>query len=203
MTKLNEIESKLSNILESNKNEIQNYVVKIGTADEAIHDANDELKNAEMNVNVNDYNTAKNNIWSAKHAKELYEKTKNKLENKPLIDREQYKSLLIEIKETADNEQDELNKKAIDLIKNIHTIADESREITSKANELISKLQRNIYREPEGNIDNANGGTTWSSDETYKANVSVGGFYTSRIKGTRLSKLAGEEPQRERNSYWG
>jgi len=201
MTKLNEIESKLSNILESNKNEIQNYALKIETADEAIQDANNDLKRAESNINADDYNTAKNNIWSAEHAKELYEKTKNNFETKPLIDREQYKSLLTEIKETANNEQEELNKKAIELIKNIRTLANESRGITDKANELMNILQRSVYREPEGRISNGNGGTTWSSNEKYETSVSVGRFYIRNVKGTQLSKIAGETTNQTYKSW--
>lgn len=202
MTKLNEIDSRLKELLTNNTNEIDGYAEKMNTADKAIQDANDQLKNAESNVNVDDYNTAKNNIWAAKHAKELYGKTKEKLEKKPLINREQYNSILKEIKESADAEQDALNKKAIDLIAKIHSLADESRDVTNKANELMNTLQRKVYKEAEGKIYRENGTSTWSADKTYNAKITVSGFYNSKIKGTPLSKLAGEEEKQERN-HWG
>ena len=203
MTKLNEIDSKLTELLTNNKNEIDGYSMKIETADKAIQDANNQLRNAETTVNVDDYNKAKNNIWSAKHAKELYEKAKADTEKTPLIDRKQYNFLLKEIKDTADGEQEDLNKKAIELITNIRNLANESGEITNKANELMNNLQRHIYREPEGNIPREDGTTTWSSDEIYNARITVSDFYNSKVKGTPLSKLAGEELQQDQKLNWG
>jgi len=203
MTKLNDIESKLTKLVTDNQNEINDYEVKIRNADKAIQDANSTLRDAETNVNVDGYNKAKNNIWSAKHAKELYEKAKNKTETTPLIDRKQYKSLLAEIKDASDNEQEKLNKKAVSLIAEIHKLSDESGSITNKANELMNNLQRNIYREPKGKLDKGDGTTGWSSDETYKESISVNGFYIRNIKGTPLSKLAGEELEQNRDYYWG
>lgn len=203
MTTLKEIESKLTNLVTDNQSKIDGYSMKIETADKAIQDANKKLKNAEDTVNVDDYNKAKNAIWSADHAKELYTKTKNKVQNTPLISKAEYSSLLKEITEGADNEQEALNEKAIELITNIRNLANESREITNKANELMNNLQRHIYREPEGNISRSDGTTTWSSDKTYNARITVNGLYSQHIKGTPLSELAGEESQQERNYYWG
>lgn len=203
MTKLNDIESKLTKLVTDNQNEINEYDVKIKNADKAIQDANSALRDAETSVNVDGYNKAKNNIWSAEHAKELYEKAKNKTETNPLIDRKQYKSLLAEIKDASDNEQEKLNKKAVSLIAEIHKLSDESGDITNKANELMNNLQRNIYREPEGKLDKGDGTTGWSSDETYKESISVNGFYIRNIKGTPLSKIAGEELEQNRDYYWG
>lgn len=201
MTKLNEIDTKLKELLTNNRNEIDGYSVKMNTADKAIQDANEELKNAESNVNAEDYNKAKDNIWSAQHAKELYGKTKENLENKSLINRKQYNSILKEIKESADSEQEELNKKAIDLIVKIHSLADESKNSTNKANELMHTLQRKVYREPEGKIYREDGTSTWSSDKTYDAKITVSGFYNRKVKGTPLSKLAGEIPNQIFNNW--
>lgn len=200
MTTLKEIESKLTNLVTDNQSKIDSYQKKIETADKAIQDANKKLKNAEDTVNVDDYNKAKNAIWSADHAKELYTKTKNKVQNTPLISKAEYSSLLKEITEGADNEQEALNEKAIELITNIRSLANESSGVTNKANKLMNVLQRKVYKEPEGRILKSDGGTTWSSDKEYRSKISVSGFYNAKVKGTSLSKLAGEEKQ-ESNNY--
>jgi len=190
MTKLNDIESKLTKLVTDNQNEINDYEVKIRNADKAIQDANSTLRDAETNVNVDGYNKAKNNIWSAKHAKELYEKAKNKAESEPSISRVEYKSLLAEIKDVIDKKHADENERASKLIGEIRKIAKESLETDNEANKLLHTVQYDIYKDADVMV--LGNGKKVSFPEEYKSRITVNQFYLYKVKGTPLSKLAGE-----------
>ncbi|EME5972367.1 hypothetical protein HQ702_07875 [Enterococcus faecium] len=169
--------------------------------EQTIQKANEELIVAETEVDVERYNKAKDTIWAANHAKELYQKQLDKLKCEPLISKSEYNKLLTQITQAANTIHEEQNERAAVLISELRNISKESVQTQDQANKLMHQLQREIYKEPKGKIPNGDGTTTWSSDKEYNKVDTVHNFYQSKIYGTSLSKMAGEEPQSNRN-YW-
>ncbi|BDP45663.1 hypothetical protein [Enterococcus faecium] len=201
MKTLNEIQTYLAEKTAENKKEVAATKENIRKTEQTIQKANEELIVAETEVDVERYNKAKDTIWAANHAKELYQKQRDKLKQEPLISKSEYNELLAEITQAANKVHEEQNERAVALISELRKISEESSQTSQQANELIHTLQRKVYKEPEGTIPLENGGTTWSSDKTYENSEAVHIFYQSKIAGTSLSKMAGEEPQSTRN-YW-
>ncbi|WP_260619004.1 hypothetical protein [Enterococcus casseliflavus] len=195
MENLNEIKKKLNEMLQENKLLIEECDANIEKTEQSIRNANDQLLEGETEVNVDKYNEAKNLLWSANHAKELYLKQRDKLINEPLITKSEYQSMLSKIDKAAKDQQEEQNVRAIELIKKLKGISDESYQTGELANTLLAMLQRKIYREPKGKIQLGDGTSTWSSDKTYSNDKTVNSFYQSKIVGSYLSQRSGEESQ--------
>ncbi|WP_427813513.1 hypothetical protein ACQKTA_09050 [Enterococcus sp. 22-H-5-01] len=202
MQSLNEIEELLQGKLSENEKEIQKYAKKIQKVEDSKKKADADLLTAESEVDVDEYNTAKNAIWSADHAKELYLKQVGKLKKAPLISRKEYQQLLAEITRSADSEHEDQNNRAAKLIAELKEISEESSQTWQQANQLMHLVQREVYKEPEGKIPAISGGTTWSSDKTYNNNETVHGFYQLKIKGTPLAKRSGETEEKRNYPSW-
>lgn len=201
MNKLNEIQAQLENVLAENKQEIQGYEIKIQGAKDSLKQAEFDLMDAEETVDVERYRKAKDDIWASKSKRELFTKKLEKEKNKQLISSEEYKKLLSDIRQTATAEHEKQNKRAEALIAELKEIAEESRQTNQQANELMHLLQRDVFKESEGRIQTAEGGTTWSSDQKYEYHEAVHHVY-GKLKGSYLSKRVGETQQTESN-YWG
>lgn len=202
MKTLNEIEVLLNEKLKDNAIDIKSYDVKVQEAEETQQKADIELLAAENEVNVDKYNETKNAIWSAKHAKELYLKQQDKLKKERLVTKVEYNQLLSEITQVANATHEEQNDRAAALIAELAEISEESSQTWKKANSLMTLLQRRVYKEPEGAIPLEDGGTTWSSNKEYKNFETVHNFYNSKVKGSILSKRAGEGTEQAIKS-WG
>jgi len=201
MKTLNEIQTYLTEKTAENKKEVAATKENIRKTEQTIQKANEELIVAETEVDVERYNKAKDTIWAANHAKELYQKQLDKLKCEPLISKSEYNKLLTQITPAANTIHEEQNERAAVLISELRNISKESVQTQDQANKLMHQLQREIYKEPKGKIPNGDGTTTWSSDKEYNKVDTVHNFYQSKIYGTSLSKMAGEEPQSNRN-YW-
>ncbi|MHC5375415.1 hypothetical protein ACYSNU_16725 [Enterococcus sp. LJL120] len=203
MKTLEQIEKILNDKLAVNQQEIQEYQEKIDEASKSVKKANDDLLASENEVNVDNYNLAKDRIWSSNHAKELYQKQKEKLAGEPLVTKTEYNQLLSEVTQAADAALEEQNTRAADLIAELRNISEESSCIFQQANQLLHRLQREVYKEPEGKLQLDNGNTTWSADKTYKKDVTVHAFYNNKVKGSPLAKRSGEQEQPSSFKYWG
>lgn len=201
MENLNEIKAKLNEKLQENKLLIEECDANIEKTEQSIRNANDQLLEGETEVNVDKYNEAKSLLWSANHAKELYLKQREKLINMPLISKSEYQSMLSKLGKVAKDIQEEQNVRAIELIKELKGISDESYQTGELANSLLVMLQRKVYREPKGKIQLGDGTSTWSSDKTYRNDETVNSFYQSKIVGSYLSKRSGEESQVTQRSW--
>lgn len=193
MEKLNEIKKYLSEKVQENKKLIEECDTNIEKIEQSIQQANAQLLEGENEVNVEKYNEAKNLLWSANHAKELYLKQRDKLIKTPLVTKSEYQSMLSKIDKAAKDQQEEQNVRAIKLIKELKVISDESYQTEELANSLMAMLQRKVYREPVGVIPYGNGGTTWSADKKYVNDKTVHSFYRGKIVGSYLSKRSGEK----------
>jgi len=202
MKTLNSIEQSLMEKIAANKKEIEVCTKKILEAEQTAQKADDELKAAETDVNLEKYKEAKDSIWSAKHAKELYQKQKEKLVSDQLISRNEYHQLLSEITTIADAAHEEQNSRAVALIAELRNISEESSQTWQRTNALLHLLQREVYKEPEGKISNGDGTTTWSADKEYKNYETVHNFYQNNIASTSMAKRAGEIEPKQRIKSW-
>ncbi|MDR0922045.1 MAG: hypothetical protein LBM95_06670 [Lactobacillales bacterium] len=191
MKTLNELETKLASLVDDNKQALKECKEKIVTAEKAINQADSELVVAETNVDVEQYKKTKDDIWSAKHAKELYQKQKEKLETVPLISKAEYNQALVEITKVGDTIQEELNARACELLLELKKISEESWEAWVKTNELMRTLQYGVYKDADKMI--LKNGNTFTQAKEYKNNETVNSFYRNRIAGSFLAKRNGEE----------
>lgn len=202
MKTLNSIEELLTEKATDNKKAIGEYEEKISAADLAIQKSNDSLTAAEANADLEEYKKAKDDIWSAVHAKELYQKQIEKLLNNPLITRKEYLRLLTEITSIAKETQEAQNDRAAELVSELKDISEESLQTDLQANKLLHVLQREVYKEPEGSIPSPNGGTTWSMDKKYVNNETVHNFYRYKIAGSQLEERAGRTESQQTSNSW-
>lgn len=143
MKTLNEIQTYLAEKTAENKKEVAATKENIRKTEQTIQKANEELIVAETEVDVERYNKAKDTIWTANHAKELYQKQRDKLKQEPLISKSEYNELLAEITQAANKVHEEQNERAVALISELRKISEESSQTSQQANELIHTLQRN------------------------------------------------------------
>lgn len=202
MKTLEELGNYLTEKLNENQQAIEGCQENIEKATQAITKAENELMAAENEVDVEAYNKAKNDIWTAKHSEELYMKQKEKLSAKPLITNAEYNKLLAEITQIANATHEDQNDQAAALIAELKKIADESSSTWQRANELMHSLQREVYREPQGKIPLSSGGTTWSTDKEYRNYETVHSFYQSKVQGSSLAKRSGEQLEQPKLRNW-
>lgn len=201
MKTLNEIEELLIGKREENQRNIQEFTDKKEVATQAIQRANKELVAAEVDVNLEVYKKSKDDLWSAKHAIELYDKQIENLTNIPLISKEEYNKLVDEIFQATNATYDEQDERALLLVAELKEIADESNQTWNKADKLLNILQRQVYREPEGRNVASDGSITFSMDKKYTRNGgTVYSFYQGRVRGSYLSQRVGE--QQTVNKIW-
>ena len=203
MKTLEEIESYLMEKTNENTQAIEVCQENIKKADQSINRSEAELLAAEAAVNADDYNKAKNDLWTAQHSKELFLKQLDKLKREPLISKKEYSKLLDVTSELANAAHEDQNQRAALLIAEMKSIAEESRQTQQQANALMHVLQREVFKEPEGMLQLENGNKTWSSDKEYKNQKTVHAFYNSKVRGSNLEKLSGCEPERQKVKYWG
>lgn len=201
MKTLNEIEVLLTEKVMENKGAIQEYANKIEDAEKESKRADADLLAAETEIDVDKYNTAKNSIWSAKHAKELYKKQKDKLESVPLISKPEYNQLLSDITTAADSIHEEQNSRAVELLRELKDIAEESSETWAQADKLIHILQYDVYKDADRTVL-VNGNIVTRAKE-YKNNNTVHNFYNYNIKRTALAEQIEQGSNQSTQKYWG
>lgn len=190
MKTFEELENYLSTIVTKNKKEISECEENICKADESIAKANADIAAAETAVDAETHHKAKDALWTADHAKELYQKQKEKLETIPLISKEEYKSLSLSIVQIADENHDQLNNEAVELIKEFKVLSDRAEEVTNKANSLLQLVQYEAYKD-SGREFRRDGTSVVTSAKDYRNNETVAVFFYNKIEGTALGNRAG------------
>ncbi|MGX6962942.1 hypothetical protein [Vagococcus xieshaowenii] len=201
MKTLNEIETLLSEKLAENQAEIKEFTDNILKAEQTIEQANKALLEAEEAADVDQYNKAKNDIWSAQHAKELYQKKLDEAKSKRLVSKEEYEAITQAILKIANDDNQSQLEEASELIADIKTIAIQSSNMFKQASNLLSTLQSQVFK-TDGIEKKANGGILVTLLPTVNLKYTVNDFYQSRVKGSPLSQMVGEENEKKRNISW-
>ena len=149
MKTFKEIETELSSLKSTNLADVEKYQGNIVKANQALKIANEKLTTAEETADLEAYNKAKEDIWTSQHAIELYQKQLDKLEDTPLVSKDEYNQMVSDIEKVADKLQDELNIKGAKLMAELKALADESNAVYHKADELLSIAQYDIYKDAD------------------------------------------------------
>ena len=181
MKTFEEIESKLSSLKSTNLADVEKYQGNIVKANQALKIANEKLTTAEETADLEAYDKAKGNISTSQHAIELYQKQLDKLQNTPLVSKDEYNQMVSDIEKVADKLQDELNIKGAKLMAELKALADESNAVYHKADELLSIAQYDIYKDADCYV--VSNGTRITRAVEYKRNNSVLNVYNFKYLG--------------------
>lgn len=181
MKTFEEIEAELINQKDGNLLEIEKFKNNKEKAERALKIANEELIKAEETADLVAYDKAKGDIWTSQHAIELYQKQLDKLQNTPLVSKEEYNQLVSDIEKAADKLQDELNIKGAKLMAELKSLADESNAVYHKADELLHIAQYDVYKDADCLV--ASNGTRITRAVEYKRNNSVRNVYNFKYLG--------------------
>ena len=149
MKTFKEIETELSSLKSTNLADVEKYRENIVKANQALKIANEKLTTAEETADLEAYDKAKGNISTSQHAIELYQKQLDKLQNTPLVPKDEYNQMVSDIEKAADKLQDELNVKGAKLMAELKALADESNAVYHKADELFRVAQYDIYKDAD------------------------------------------------------
>ncbi|QIW58116.1 hypothetical protein GU334_04010 [Lactococcus raffinolactis] len=149
MKTFKEIETELSSLKSTNLADVEKYQGNIVKANQALKIANEKLTTAEETADLEAYDKAKGDISTSQHAIELYQKQLDKLQNTPLVSKDEYNQLVSDIEKAADKLQDEFNIKGAKLMAELKALADESNAVYHKADELLSIAQYDIYKDAD------------------------------------------------------
>ena len=191
MKTFKEIETELSSLKSTNLADIEKYQGNIVKANQALKIANEKLTTAEETADLEAYDKAKGDISISQHAIELYQKQLDKLQNTPLVSKDEYNQMVSDIEKVADKLQDELNIKGAKLMAELKALADESNAVYHKADELLSIAQYDIYKDADCLVS-ANG-TRITREVEYKRANTVRSVYLGKYLGnTFLDDMTAE-----------
>ena len=111
----------------------------------------------------------------------MYQKQLDKLQNTPLVPKDEYNQLVSDIEKTADKLQDELNIKGAKLMAELKALADESNSVYHQADELLRIAQYDIYKDADCLV--VSNGTRITQAVEYKRNNSVRNVYNFKYLG--------------------
>lgn len=181
MKTFKEIETELSSLKSTNLADVEKYQGNIVKANQALKIANEKLTTAEETADLEAYDKAKGDISTSQHAIELYQKQLDKLQNTPLVSKDEYNQMVSDIEKVADKLQDELNIKGAKLMAELKALADESNAVYHKADELLSIAQYDIYKDADCLVS-ANG-TRITREVEYKRANTVRSVYLGKYLG--------------------
>ncbi len=191
MKTFKEIETELSSLKSTNLADVEKYQGNIVKANQALKIANEKLTTAEETADLEAYDKAKGDISTSQHAIELYQKQLDKLQNTPLVSKDEYNQMVSDIEKVADKLQDELNIKGAKLMAELKALADESNAVYHKADELLSIAQYDIYKDADCLVS-ANG-TRITREVEYKRANTVRSVYLGKYLGnTFLDDMTAE-----------
>ncbi|MFZ2609208.1 MAG: hypothetical protein WAX16_07880 [Lactococcus raffinolactis] len=191
MKTFKEIETELSSLKSTNLADVEKYQGNIVKANQALKIANEKLTTAEETADLEAYDKAKGDISTSQHAIELYQKQLDKLQNTPLVSKDEYNQMVSDIEKVADKLQDELNIKGAKLMAELKALADESNAVYHKADELLSTAQYDIYKDADCLVS-ANG-TRITREVEYKRANTVRSVYLGKYLGnTFLDDMTAE-----------
>ncbi len=181
MKTFKEIETELSSLKSTNLADVEKYRENIVKANQALKIANEKLTTAEETADLEAYDKAKGNISTSQHAIELYQKQLDKLQNTPLVPKDEYNQMVSDIEKAADKLQDELNVKGAKLMAELKALADESNAVYHKADELFRVAQYDIYKDADCLV--ASNVTRITREVEYKRANTVRSVYLGKYLG--------------------
>ncbi|WP_314085722.1 hypothetical protein [Pseudolactococcus chungangensis] len=145
MKAFEEIETKLLALKDKKISEIEKYQSNIESAEHALKIANEKLETAEEKADFVAYDKAKGDIWTARHAIEMYQKKIDKIKNTPLLNSAERDEVQKEVLKIADINRAEQFQKAKELLDKIKSISDSSIELKNNTNDILKQIGARSY----------------------------------------------------------
>lgn len=143
------VESNVKKILSDRVTEIADLTEQIEQETAAIAKANEAMEAATTAGNVKAYQNAKADRRDAADAKEMHEARLEALNNKPLISKIDYERAVADIYTEIAALDDQKKQRIAKLSEEMEAEALELQEAINKANEVLHRLQHEVYRDAD------------------------------------------------------
>lgn len=137
-----------------------------------IEEAKQAIVKAKKKVDIEAYNKAKTDLWTAENAKELLEEELEKLKNNPLVSKEEYHRLAKDITVAAESVNAEILDKITKYFPEFEKLKENFTRNIEDANKALSKLEHTIGKNTESYKYDDQGGGRADSE------ISRAGLYT-------------------------
>ena len=144
-----EIENRINKILSDRENELAELEEKIQEDQKAIGHASLAMEEATAAGDLKAYQAAKSKRTDAEDAKEMHMNRLDALKNKPLISRREYEKAVSDITLEVAALDDETKQALARLSEQMADHAEELRENTIHADEVLRRLQHDVYRDAD------------------------------------------------------
>lgn len=114
-----------------------------------IEEAKQAIVKAKKKVDIEAYNKAKTDLWTAENAKELLEEELEKLQNNPLVSKEEYHRLAKDITVAAESVNAEILDKITKYFPEFEKLKEDFTRNIEDANKALSKLEHTIGKNTE------------------------------------------------------
>lgn len=162
--KLAEIEKQLNEILESGTQRIKEAEEKAKQAEENEKQHAGKLLKARRELNESAYVKESEELRAAKDIAKMYSERAHDIRKEPLVTEDEYKKLKTEIIAEYERESQAAKKESSQLLNQVRAIGEKLGSNIDLANELLRRLQRDIYRE-DTIKENPDGTRTAISDD--------------------------------------
>lgn len=146
---IKDAEKRIKEIKDAREKELSELEKKIEKEKAAIEAASYEMDKATAAGDVKLYQESKRRRTDAADAREMYEKRMKTLEKENLITPEEYKKRISEIKEAANAYRRAKQEELAALAESMYDTAEKVREVQQAANEVLRKLQHDIFRDED------------------------------------------------------
>ena len=114
-----------------------------------IEEAKQAIVKAKKKVDIEASNKAKTDLWTAENAKELLEEELEKLQNNPLVSKEEYHRLAKDITVAAESVNAEILDKITKYFPEFEKLKEDFTRNIEDANKALSKLEHTIGKNTE------------------------------------------------------
>ena len=143
------VESNVKKILSDGVTETADLAEQVEKGSAAIAAANKAMEAATTAGDVKAYQKAKADRRDAADAKEMHEARLNALNNKPLISKADYEKAVADIYAEIAALDDQIKQRLAKLSDQMEAEALELQEAINKANEVLRRLQHEVYRDAD------------------------------------------------------
>ena len=149
---LRDIENQLESVVSDNQNEIKETKDSLELTKQKIVKANEDLEKAQNENDIEAYDKAKKDLWTANNIKDFQENKLKKGQDLVLMSADEVQVLVSEVNELTDDLRKEQFQNALKLLQDLKKIADESLELKELANKLLRTIRYDVQKQSENNI---------------------------------------------------
>lgn len=149
---LRDIENQLESVVSDNQNEIKETKDSLELTKQKIVKANEDLEKAQNENDIEAYDKAKKDLWTANNTKDFQENKLKKGQELVLMSSDEVQALVSEVNGITDDLRKEQFKNALKLLHDLKKISDESLELKELANKLLRTIRYDVQKQSENDI---------------------------------------------------